>query len=81
VWTAPPKKVLFYELFVDARLHVEVVQWFQCHSLVHEDVAPEPVRKSFCELVLGVRTSRNSDWRGEYECAAQQVDGKGGLQM
>lgn len=62
VWTTPPKReVLFYELFVDACPHVEVVQWFQCRSLVHEDVAPEPVRKSFCELVLGVRTSRNSN--------------------
>ena len=82
MWTAPPKREgLFYELFVNARPHVEVVQWFQRRGLVHEYIAPEPVRKSFCELVLGVRTSRDGDCRGEYECAEQQAGGKGGSQM
>ena len=64
-----------------ARLDIEVVKWFERRFLVHEDIALEPVWKCLGELVLGVRTSGNSDWRGESEYMIARTNGKGGLQM
>jgi len=72
---------LLFAFFFGARPHIEVVKRFERCALVHEDIALEPVWKCLGELVLGVRTSGNGDWRGKHEYVVARTNGKGDLQM
>lgn len=55
------RKDLIFALFVRVPPRIEVVQWFEAHVLVHENVALEPVWKGLGDLILGVRTGRDCD--------------------
>ena len=64
-------KQLYYgkHLFFKCALHglhhgFKVVQWLELRGLVHENVAFDPERKSFGELIRGVGAGRDCDWRG-----------------
>lgn len=57
-------------LFLADCRHVEMVQRLEGRVLVHEDVTFEPPWKSFGELVFGVSSRGNGDWRRAYEYVA-----------